>query len=121
MPANLTIDPLRVPTYEAPFRDDEALRGQLLTLIADSISQMSNSKLQEVARFIDLVENDQGCATPAEELITGLVNNHYWCGGLTPAIVEHELEEFRESFEDAVRAAKRLQQMHPGLLTAANE
>jgi hypothetical protein len=45
------------------------------------------------ARFIDLVKYDEGpVAAPAENFITGLVNEHSERSGVMPEVVTHQLE-----------------------------
>jgi hypothetical protein len=70
-------DALRMGTFDLPPAQIEALRGRLVDGIVKSIAGMSTFRIQEVARFIEICENDHGCITPAEEFITSLVADHF--------------------------------------------
>src|ERR1039457_6822693 len=60
----------------------------------------------------DIVDAETGCNTPAEEFITGLVDQHY-SDGLTPEDVSQDMEQFRENFDSMVRDAKRIVARYP--------
>ncbi|MCL4852242.1 MAG: hypothetical protein KJZ78_12785 [Bryobacteraceae bacterium] len=121
----MQVDPLYVHLWD--HKDDEGFREdfreKLLNLIEDSISEMDTSDLQEVAQFIDIVENDRGCTTPAEEFIKNLVFGHYARPGegLTPKIARAELETFREHFADAVEITKRFNRIYSSSVNAEAE
>lgn len=93
----------------------ETEEAKLRTALAEAVRKMSPCRLQELARFVQIMENDHGCSTPAENLITTLVLKHC-LRGLTPESVEEELAEFRTDFNDAVRAAKQFNSQYPKLV-----
>ena len=95
---------------ELPAEEEKALRAQLLEQIMQSLPKMSTSSIQQVARFMDLVENDRGCVTPVEEFITNLVMQHYDFGGLTPEGVMDEFEGedgFKVNYEECAEGVDR--------------
>jgi hypothetical protein len=104
-PAKPALELLRVETYRHRSEAEEhALQIELSDLIGDTICDMPSGCLQEVARFIDIVKHNRGCATPAEQFITKMVALHYANGGLTPDDVAREIdpgspEGFRADFE----------------------
>lgn len=117
----MQVDPLRVHPWD--HKDDEGFREKLLNLIEDSISEMNTSDLQQVAQFIDIVENDHGCTTPAEEFITSLIFGHYARAGkgLTPKIARSELQIFCEHFAAAVEITKRFNHTYSAIVKAEAE
>ena len=75
-----------------------------------SLPEMATAKVQEVAQFMDLCNNDRGCLTPAESFITDLVSDHYLFGGLTPERVMHEFESqdgFKINYEECIENMER--------------
>ena len=55
-------DLLRTPVdREAPEPERAALRGRLLDYVFSIASELSTSRLQELARFADVVEHASGC------------------------------------------------------------
>ena len=117
------LDRLRVWVGDKlPAEEEKALRAQLLEQIMQSLPKMSTSSIQQVARFMDLVENDRGCVTPVEEFITNLVMQHYDFGGLTPEEVMDEFEGpegFKINYEECVEAAARFNAAYTQRATAA--
>jgi hypothetical protein len=118
------LDPLRDSLYRAKPAEEAAIRSILLGDIMESLTGMSASEVQSVARFIDIVNRDRGYITPAEDFITGLVDYHYsGFGGLTPAEALERIEEptegFRENFKEAVERASEFRAMYPKLEAAA--
>jgi hypothetical protein len=94
-------DLLRTEIYNLTPEQEESARAELLVAIVKSLTGMTASRLQRVAQFIEICENDHGTITPAEEFITGLVMVHSSCG-LTPAYAADQLAEFRNNFGDTI-------------------
>lgn len=114
------LDPLRSSIYKLSDAQRDDLRTRLLAIIVGSVTELGVYRLQEIARFIDITEHDQGCTTPAEEFITRLVS-HYHDFGLTPDYALHAIEGedgFRRSFDDAVEIARRFAATYPELVAA---
>lgn len=109
------LDPLRgVQNFydleEKQPKEAKALRAQLLGQIMQSLPKMATARVQEVAQFMDLCNNDRGCVTPVESFITDLVSNHYLYGGLTPdgVMAEFEGQEgFKVNYEEYVEGVDR--------------
>jgi hypothetical protein len=112
---------LRAPIDGLNPEQREQARVALLATIQESIAGLHTCRLQDVAQFVDIVENDAGCTTPAESFITSIVNDHYREEGLTPELAAWEIERpdgFRISFRDAIDTGKRFNAMYPKLMNA---
>ena len=84
---------------EAPEPEKAALRGRLFDFVFSIASELCTSRLQELARFADVVNNASGSDTPAEEFLLDMARSHYDAGGLTPAQVAHQLDpEYSDGF-----------------------
>jgi hypothetical protein len=109
------LDPLRgVQNFhdleEKQPKEAKALRAQLLGQIMQSLPKMDTARVQEVAQFMDLCNNDRGCVTPVESFITDLVSDHYLYGGLTPEGVMAEFEGqdgFKVNYEECAEGVDR--------------
>ena len=99
-------DLLRVNTIAVSAPDADTLRADLLRLVTKAVDGMNADRLQAVARFIDLLVNDRGAITPAEELITRLVRHHF-IRPLDPEAVRMAVEEFEDHFEDCTAVMER--------------
>lgn len=86
--------------------------GQYHPLTSSDLAGMSEDTRRSLARYAEILDNDRGCTTPAEELITTLVLTHL-AGGLTPEDADRCVEDFRESFDMAIRAAQRITRQYP--------
>jgi hypothetical protein len=69
------LDLLRAKAYDLPDEVLEARRVALFAMILKATAEMSAFKLQTVAQFIDVADNDGGSDTPAENLLTSLVRD----------------------------------------------
>jgi len=123
--ANAKLNPLEINILEGSISDVEeesqrVVRDRLLAFITERVAAMSGHKLQDVARFITLTNNDQGCVTPAEQFIGSLVTGHFLYG-LTPKNAAEELEDFRLNFEDALNIARRFNTTYARMLQASDE
>jgi hypothetical protein len=86
-----------------------------------SVARLDANSLQDVAQFIDAVEHNSGCITPAENFIVAVLNHHYQFGGLTPGEAIWEIENpdgFRINFEEALSTAKSFSAVYPQLVNA---
>jgi hypothetical protein len=71
--------------------------------------------LQQIAQSIDLITKNRGCETAAEELVSRLIGDHY-CRPLTPEDVARAVEDFKDSFESSLEAARYFARLYPELL-----
>jgi hypothetical protein len=103
-------------------QEKEAIRARLLAMVMKSVVDMSAHDVQEVAQFVDIVEHNGGCDTPAENFIADLVFRHYFMGGITPDVVHERLEDPEESFQlefdSAVDIARRFNAQYAAVLAA---
>ena len=116
-----TPDPLRTCLSGLSPEQRETLRVRFLAMILKAIAEMDIHSLQSVAQLTDMVENEQGCSTPAENLVHGLVATHYLYGGITPETVARELDPentdgFRLNFDEAVDVTRRFSATYPELI-----
>ena len=117
-------DPLRTCLSRLSPEQRETLRVRFLAMILKAIAEMNVYSLQEVAQLTDMAENNQGCPTPAENLITGLAGTHYLYGGITPETLVRELDPentdgFRLNFDDAVDVTRRFSATYPEIIKTA--
>jgi hypothetical protein len=113
-------DLLRAQLHDLPDHQAENARAMLLAMILKSISEKDAPRLQTVARFVEIAENDCGTVTPAENFIVDLVDRHFY-DGLTPEDALAEIEGssgFRINFNEAVELAKRFNTQYPQLTKA---
>ena len=99
----------RLPAARARPKSDEErrdARAALLTHIVEQTAYLHLEELQDMAILLEILQNDTGCTSPAEEFITNLLAS-YQCDDLTPEDAERELAEFKSSFEITIRMAKR--------------
>src|SRR5689334_3334386 len=61
----------------------DQLSAELKAYICRGVAGLDLYDLQNVARFVDIVQNESGCNTPAESFIMKLVGYHYG-RGLSP-------------------------------------
>lgn len=113
-------DLLRAEVHRFNPEQQESARAALSTMILKSVAKMPALRTLDVARAVDMIEHDQGCSTPAENFVTGLLAAHYLFGGITPETVVRELDPenidgFRVNFGDAIEVAKRLNATYPEL------
>lgn len=113
-------DLLRVKAYSLTAQEEAALSSALLAQIHKAIVEMPASQLQDIAQFVDLMEHNYGCASPAETFIRSLVNTHY-THGLTPEEVATHLDPensdgFRYNFDEAIEIARRIRRTYSQLV-----
>ena len=107
------LDPMSFKLYNHPSPEEKReVRQALLARLQQQFASMTTMDIQSVARYADIVDAETGCNTPAEEFITGLVDQHY-SDGLTPEDVSQDMEQFRENFDSMVRDAKRIVARYP--------
>lgn len=115
-------DLLRAEVHRFNPEQQESARVALSAMILHSLAEMPALRIVDVARAVDIIEHDQGCSTPAENFVTGLLAAHYLYGGITPETVVRELDPentdgFRVNFGDAIEVAKRLNATYPELMS----
>lgn len=70
-----------------------------------------------VRTFSRITANDHGSMTPVEELITNMVAAYEHApSALTPTRVQRMVDEFRQTFEEATRDARRFAQQYPEMM-----
>ena len=113
------LDPMSFKLYNHPSPEEEReVRQALLARLQQQFASMTAMDIQSVARYADIVDAETGCNTPAEEFITGLVDQHY-SDGLTPDDVGHDMEQFRVNFDDMVRDARAFTARYPEAVKSA--
>lgn len=123
MAAQPRYDDLRVRFSSFAESDQAALRNRLLIQVWTLSNEMPTGALQNLAQAADLLDSNRGCSTPAEELISHLLAEHYQYGGITPASLENQLDientdGFRLNFEDVVKTTEHFQGLYSPLKLA---
>jgi hypothetical protein len=116
------VDPIRTRTYGMSPEAEAEVRNALLAMILDWAHEAPAHKLQDIAAFMEILDNNTGCTSPAEEFIATLVSHHVIYGdAITPDIVANKLTEFRDDFESAIAVARRVAGQYPNVLLSAAE
>jgi hypothetical protein len=92
------------------------LQQQLTAFILIGLSGASLSRLQEVARVVDMQLTGM-LSRPAENFIRDAIRAHYMYGGLTLEWVRHQIDQenpdgFGASFQEAVEHRQRWDEMY---------
>jgi hypothetical protein len=92
--------------------EETRLRKAYLGEISKHLRRMPLCELESIGECIEVIENNLGTTTPAENLILDLLLDHALVG-LEPQKAAERVEEFRENFDDAIEAARRLMSRYP--------
>jgi hypothetical protein len=95
----------------------EALSARVRGILAERMADLSLSDLHDLACCMEAIENDNGCATPAEDFITTIAYHHAM-GGLTPGDAADQLEIFRRDFYDAATIHARFAERYARYVSA---
>jgi hypothetical protein len=109
---------MKVDVSNLPNEQKEEVHHALLTELLFRLIAKPAHSLQEVLHYVEILETDSGCDTPAENFITKLVMVHT-IRGLTPDDVAHDLEEFRLNFDDMAIAASEFTARYPEAVKSA--
>ena len=101
---------------ETKEQQEEREHDRLLAAIVRGIAGMTDYALQCVYGAVLVEERDQGCTTPAEELLDGLLYHYCRRGALKPENVENALGTFRENFVTMLEHARLVASQYPDLL-----
>lgn len=113
-PAKQEAESVPTPISAAPLKPSERL-NRFPPLSGKDLTDMSEDRRRELAHFAEILNNDHGYATPAEEFITKLVSAHIGIG-LTPCCVDRYVEEFRDDFEDMADRVRQFARQYPDLM-----
>jgi len=95
--------------------DDEVTIEQ----VTQAVEGLDKSCLQDMLALTYVLKNDRGSSSPAEELISNLLQTYGCFGGcVTPKDVEEEAEAFRHNWEGARGDAEGMAQRYPHLFSA---
>ena len=99
-------------------KSNEGARAKLLKIIDD----LDPKDYERLAALGDAIMNNRGSITPAEDFIDSIALRYAQGlregNGITPATIQNYLEEFRDDFEMAVQATRRMSRHHPELIGA---
>ena len=99
-------------------KSNEDARARLLKIIDD----LDPEDYESLAALGEAIIHNSGSITPAEDFIDSIAVR-YASGlrkgeGLTPDIIEKDLDEFKSSLETAVRATRWMRKHYPQLVGA---
>ncbi len=110
-------DILRTDTYKLSPDKETALRLRLTDRIKERLRSLTSAlELQEVAQFLEVMERNRGCTTPAETFIIGLLGSHFREEGLDLSDIEWHLREFKTSSEGIEDLLGYFGEMYPELI-----
>ena len=99
------------PTYEqrqqAEKEQHERQYRDIMAEVATRLHEITDLwNAQRLLAFLNIVRDDEGCTTPAEEFLLDLLQASYY-RGVTPEYVDFKMGEFRENFNDVLEATKQ--------------
>jgi hypothetical protein len=109
---------MKVDLSRLSAQQDEEVHDALLAQLLQRFAAKSTRGLQDVLWYVEILETDSGCDTPAENFITQLVMVHA-LRGLTPDDVDHDLKDFRLNFDDMAIAAAEFTARYPEAVKSA--
>ena len=113
-----TLDPMEVSLSELSPEQEREVRAALLARLQQQLAGMETCQMQSITWYVDVVEADRGCDTPAQDFITTLVLHNY-VRPLIPDNAARLLEEFRKNFDCMVDAARIFSAKYPKAVKAA--
>jgi hypothetical protein len=102
---------------ECPKASMDEWHDYMASLLDISDSDQHEKEFLAICQMI--LRNGRGSDYPAEELIQTLVMDYIYAGALTPAIVQREVDQFIEDYEDLIDDAKRVLAEYPDAVKAA--
>jgi len=100
---------------------DSAAFPASVARIAAKLERFANceSSLQDIEVCIDALALDRGYPTPVEQFIRNILRNYQnAAGAMTPDMVQVELEQFREEYEELLRMAAHAIERFPEHVSA---
>ena len=112
------LDPMNASLSELSPEQEQEVRAALLSRLQQQLAGMETCQMQSITWYVDVVEADRGCDTPAQDFITTLVLHNY-VRPLIPDNAARLLEEFRKNFDCMVDAARIFSAKYPKAVKAA--
>jgi hypothetical protein len=107
--------PRPVGSLFTPIRIDDDVTIEQVT---QAVEGLDKSCLQDMLALTYVLKNDRGSSSPAEELISNLLQTYGCFGGcVTPKDVEEEAEAFHRNWEGARGDAEGMAQRYPHLFS----
>jgi hypothetical protein len=85
-------------------------------LTCEQLMELRDDQRRSLSMFATVLRNHSGCTTPAETFLINLTRQHVTAEPLTPDDIDHEVQQFRDDFETAVRDARLFAHQYPTLV-----